>query len=113
LNRNVFLTRVSVAIFGFVVAQVLLHMNGWGMVKTYPQVIFTEQGIWVAVGLIISSIVYLLYWGCERIQRTREDYVDKSLIRYLAIGFVDCLIATLPYISYVATLYLLDILHHW
>ena len=108
-----FLSRMSVSIFGFTVSQVLLHTHGWGMLETYPEVVVTNQGLLVLFFLVLSATIFILYWGWSWWQEKRKVWVDQSKIKYLLVGAIDCAIGTLPYVSYVATLYLLDALKLW
>jgi len=92
-----FLSKVSVSIFGFVVSQVLLHTHGWGMLTTYPQICVTKQGCYVLLSLVISSIIFILYWWSS-LER-RNNWV-KNIQGYFFTAGLDCFFAVLPYLSY-------------
>jgi len=63
------------------------------------------------LGAFRYDIYFILGWSWW--QEKRKVWVDQSKIKYLLVGAIDCAIGTLPYVSYVATLYLLDALKLW
>jgi hypothetical protein len=117
LNRADFLSRVSISIFGFSIALILQNLNGIGLLKlaeVNPSNIFADptkatQLIETLAIVGLFSILFLSYWGCDRVNQWREERTKKWSPMYYLIAFVDLFMGTLPYWGYFIALLILRI----
>jgi len=103
-RRGQFLCRVSLSIFGFLIALIIQNLYGNYYLQLTPFHVEPFK-LLITIGLVfLFSIPFMRYWYSEWVNQRRQRWADSSFGKFLVVGFFDCLFAILPYVGYVFAL---------